>query len=190
MDVLRAFLVVVHVGATAAWLGGMLYSITVVQPKLERFFADPSEREDFATVLAAGARWKVLGLAAVLALSGRRADRDRAQQGRKHQRRVGGPPRPEVRPAGSRGCALRLRVVASVAAAAARPHVRLGRPHADPDPFSLDRRRLDDADRSGIRRRRCRGSRALTGGTQTWASTRSSGRGTRATSSASTSKRA
>lgn len=70
MDVLRAFLVVVHVGATAAWLGGMLYSITVVQPKLVRFFADPSEREDFATVLASGARWKVLGLAAVLALSG------------------------------------------------------------------------------------------------------------------------
>jgi uncharacterized membrane protein len=70
VDVLRAFLVVVHVGVTAAWLGGMLYSITVVQPKLVRFFADPSEREDFATVLASGARWKVLGLAAVLALSG------------------------------------------------------------------------------------------------------------------------
>jgi uncharacterized membrane protein len=61
---------VVHVGTTAAWLGGMLYSITVVQPKLVRFFADPSEREDFATVLAAGARWTVLGLAALLALSG------------------------------------------------------------------------------------------------------------------------
>jgi uncharacterized membrane protein len=70
VDVLRAFLVVVHVGVTAAWLGGMLYSVTVVQPKLVRFFADPSEREDFATVLASGARWKVLGLAAVLALSG------------------------------------------------------------------------------------------------------------------------
>jgi uncharacterized membrane protein len=70
VDVLRAFLVVVHVGVTAAWLGGMLYSLTVVQPKLVRFFADPSEREDFATVLASGARWKVLGLAAVLALSG------------------------------------------------------------------------------------------------------------------------
>jgi uncharacterized membrane protein len=70
VDVLRALLVVVHVGTTAAWLGGMLYSITVVQPKLVRFFADPSEREDFATVLAAGARWTVLGLAALLALSG------------------------------------------------------------------------------------------------------------------------
>ena len=70
MDVLRACLVLVHAGATAAWLGGMLYSITVVQPKLMRFFADPSEREDFATVLASGARWKVLGLAAVLGLSG------------------------------------------------------------------------------------------------------------------------
>jgi putative copper export protein len=70
VDVLRVFLVVVHVGVTAAWLGGMLYSITVVQPKLPRFFADPSEREDFATVLASGARWKVLSLAAALALSG------------------------------------------------------------------------------------------------------------------------
>jgi hypothetical protein len=69
-DVLRTVLVVVHVGVTAAWLGAMVYSIAVVQPKLAEFFVDPAEREDFATVLASGARWKVLTLAALLTLSG------------------------------------------------------------------------------------------------------------------------
>ena len=69
-EVIRAALVLVHVGVTAAWLGAMLYSIFVVQPSLAAFFTDAGEREDFATVLAAGARWKVLGLAAALALSG------------------------------------------------------------------------------------------------------------------------
>jgi hypothetical protein len=70
VDVLRTVLALVHVGVAAAWLGGMLYSIVVVQPRLAAFLADAGEREDFATVLAAGARWKVLGLAAALLLSG------------------------------------------------------------------------------------------------------------------------
>jgi uncharacterized membrane protein len=69
-EVLRTILVLVHVGVTAAWLGGMLYSIVVVHPRITEFLTDAGEREDFATVLAAGARWKVLGLAAALALSG------------------------------------------------------------------------------------------------------------------------
>ena len=69
-DVLRTALALVHAVVAAAWLGGMLYSLVVVQPRLKTFFTDPDEREDFATVLAAGARWKVLGLAAALVLSG------------------------------------------------------------------------------------------------------------------------
>lgn len=69
-DVLRTVLALAHAGATAAWLGGMLYSLVVVQPRIAEFFDDLERREDFVTVLAAGARWKVLGLAAVLALSG------------------------------------------------------------------------------------------------------------------------
>jgi hypothetical protein len=69
-DILRSVLVLVHVGVTAAWLGAMIYSLAVVQPKVAEFFADADEREDFATVLASGARWKVLVLAALLALSG------------------------------------------------------------------------------------------------------------------------
>jgi uncharacterized membrane protein len=69
-DVLRTALALVHVVVAAAWLGGMLYSLVVVQPRLKTFFQDAGEREDFATVLASGARWKVLGLAAALVLSG------------------------------------------------------------------------------------------------------------------------
>jgi hypothetical protein len=70
VDVLRTVFALVHVVVAAAWLGSMLYSIFVVQPRLKAFFTDAGEREDFATLLAAGARWKVLGLAAALVLSG------------------------------------------------------------------------------------------------------------------------
>jgi putative copper export protein len=69
-ELLQAVLLLVHVGATAVWLGAMVYSLLVVQPRLARFFADTDEREDFTTLLAAGARWRVLGLAGALALSG------------------------------------------------------------------------------------------------------------------------
>jgi hypothetical protein len=47
----------------------MLYSLLVVQPRLAGFLT-ADQREDVTTVLAAGARWKVLGLAAALALLG------------------------------------------------------------------------------------------------------------------------
>jgi uncharacterized membrane protein len=66
----RATLAVVHVGTAAAWLGAMLYSLFVVRPRSAAFFSDEDDREDFAIVLAAGARTKVLALATVLALSG------------------------------------------------------------------------------------------------------------------------
>jgi hypothetical protein len=70
IEVLGTALAVVHVVVAAAWLGAMLYSLVVVQPRLKAFFTDAGAREDFATVLASGARWKVLGLAAALAVSG------------------------------------------------------------------------------------------------------------------------
>jgi hypothetical protein len=65
---LRALFVVVHTGAAAVWLGAMVYSIAVVQPRAQALLGDRYER--FARTLAAGARWKVLGLVAALALSG------------------------------------------------------------------------------------------------------------------------
>jgi uncharacterized membrane protein len=62
---------VVHALAAAGWLGGMLYSLLVVQPKAARFFGPDDEAyEGFQATIASGNRWKVLGLMAILALSG------------------------------------------------------------------------------------------------------------------------
>ena len=70
LDLTRGLLLVVHLGASAAWLGAMLYSLVVIRPRVREFFSDPDEREDFVVALATDARWKVLALAATLALSG------------------------------------------------------------------------------------------------------------------------
>jgi len=48
----------------------MLYSLTVVQPKVTRFFTDEQCREEFLLALAHGNRWRVLALATVLILTG------------------------------------------------------------------------------------------------------------------------
>src|SRR5262245_60322134 len=64
-------LVVIHAGLAAVWLGGVAYSLTVVQPKVARFFAaDDDRHEEFAALIAQGNRWKVIGLIAALAGSG------------------------------------------------------------------------------------------------------------------------
>ncbi len=53
---------VIHAGLAAAWVGGMAYSLFVVQPKLKRFFGpDEESREALTAVIAAGNRWKVIG---------------------------------------------------------------------------------------------------------------------------------
>lgn len=66
----RVVLGVIHAGVAAAWVGSMLYSLLVVQPAAQRFFASPSRFEDFATAMASGARPKVLALIGALAASG------------------------------------------------------------------------------------------------------------------------
>lgn len=68
---MTAVLAIVHAGLAAAWVGGMAYSLFVVQPKLKRYFAtDPDGREALTTVIASGNRWKVIGLIGVIALTG------------------------------------------------------------------------------------------------------------------------
>ena len=68
---MTAFLAIVHAGLAAAWVGGMAYSLFVVQPKLKRYFGpDAAGREALTTVIASGNRWKVVGLIAAIALSG------------------------------------------------------------------------------------------------------------------------
>jgi putative copper export protein len=59
-----------HVLAGAAWFGAMLYSLMVLHPRARSFFRSPGQFEEFIAYLAAGARWKVLGGAAFIALTG------------------------------------------------------------------------------------------------------------------------
>ncbi|EWM15205.1 hypothetical protein [Kutzneria sp. 744] len=63
-------LLVAHLVIAAIWLGSMSYSLTVVQPKVDRFFLDEEQREEFLVLLAHGNRWKVVGLVAALVVSG------------------------------------------------------------------------------------------------------------------------
>jgi hypothetical protein len=68
---MRALLIAAHLFLGVGWLGAMSYSLFMVQPKAARYFAaDDDAHEDFLTTLANGARWKVIGLLAVLAGSG------------------------------------------------------------------------------------------------------------------------
>ncbi len=68
---MTVLLVIVHAGLAAAWVGGMAYSLFVIQPKLKRFFGpDEESREALTAVIASGNRYKVLGLIAVIAATG------------------------------------------------------------------------------------------------------------------------
>jgi putative copper export protein len=68
---LRIGLLVVHALAGAVWLGAMVYSLRVVQPRAARFFAgDDDAYEDFLATLAARNRWPVLALAGLLTATG------------------------------------------------------------------------------------------------------------------------
>jgi len=68
---MTVLMVIAHAGLAAAWVGGMAYSLFVVQPKLQRFFGpDEDSREALVAVIASGNRWKVLGLVAAIAATG------------------------------------------------------------------------------------------------------------------------
>ncbi|GAA1651704.1 hypothetical protein GCM10009744_49370 [Kribbella alba] len=68
---MTALIAIVHAGLAAAWVGGMAYSLFVVQPKLRRFFGTrEEEREALTAVIASGNRYKVLGLIATIAATG------------------------------------------------------------------------------------------------------------------------
>lgn len=59
-----------YLGLTTLWLGSMVYSLTVVQPKIARFFPDEERREEFLVALANGNRWPVVALIGGLVVSG------------------------------------------------------------------------------------------------------------------------
>jgi hypothetical protein len=57
---------VAHLALAAVWLGSMIYSLTVVQPRVDRFFPDLVRREEFLLTLAQGNRRPVVALIAAL----------------------------------------------------------------------------------------------------------------------------
>jgi hypothetical protein len=54
--------IVTHLTIAAIWLGSMVYSLIVVQPRVDRFFPDPGSREEFLVALANGNRRPVVAL--------------------------------------------------------------------------------------------------------------------------------
>lgn len=71
MNVLYVVLVVAHLGLLGVWLGAMVYSLIVVQPRAARFFAaDDDEYEAFLVTLGAGNRRPVLAIIAALLVTG------------------------------------------------------------------------------------------------------------------------
>ena len=68
---MTAVVAIIHAGLAAAWVGGMAYSLFVVQPKVKRYFGPDQEgRETLTAVIASGNRWRVVGLIAAIALTG------------------------------------------------------------------------------------------------------------------------
>lgn len=68
---MTALIAIVHAGLAAAWVGGMTYSLFVVQPKLKKYFGPREEdREHLTAVIASGNRYKVLALIGVIAATG------------------------------------------------------------------------------------------------------------------------
>jgi hypothetical protein len=60
---------VAHLALAAVWLGSMIYSLTVVQPRVERFFPNRVRREEFLLALAHGNRRPVVALIGALLLT-------------------------------------------------------------------------------------------------------------------------
>jgi uncharacterized membrane protein len=62
---------IIHAGLAAAWVGGMTYSLFVVQPKVKKYFGpDEDSREALTMVIASGNRYKVLALIAAITATG------------------------------------------------------------------------------------------------------------------------
>lgn len=67
---LAALRIGVHVLGGGIWIGAMVFSIFVLHPRAEGFFARAADFEDLLFTVVQGARWKVLAGAAAIAGSG------------------------------------------------------------------------------------------------------------------------
>lgn len=60
----------VHVLGGGVWIGAMFFSVFVLHPRAEVFFAGKPQFEDLLFTVVQGARWKVVAGAAAIATSG------------------------------------------------------------------------------------------------------------------------
>ena len=61
----------VHLLASAAWFGAMVYNLTILHPRARKFFGRDDEKfEDFVATISQGARWKVLSGLGLIAVTG------------------------------------------------------------------------------------------------------------------------
>ncbi|HEV3260234.1 MAG TPA: CopD family protein [Gemmataceae bacterium] len=67
---LDAPVAIVHVLASATWLGAMFYSFFVLHPRARIYFQKDNDFESFIATVSHGARWKVLTALALIGLSG------------------------------------------------------------------------------------------------------------------------
>ncbi len=66
----RAVILGVHVLGGGVWIGAMAFSVFVLHPRAERFFAGGSSFEDFIFTVVHGARWKVVAGIVGIVVSG------------------------------------------------------------------------------------------------------------------------
>jgi hypothetical protein len=59
-----------HVLGGGVWIGAMVFSVFILQPRAERFFTRAGEFEDFIFSVVHGARWKVFSGIVAIMLSG------------------------------------------------------------------------------------------------------------------------
>jgi uncharacterized membrane protein len=66
----EAALLGVHVLGGGVWVGAMVFSVFVLQPRAEAFFRRQADFEDFIFSVVHGARWKVFSGVVAILLSG------------------------------------------------------------------------------------------------------------------------
>jgi uncharacterized membrane protein len=62
--------IAIHIVGGGVWIGAMVFSVFILHPRAERFFASSAEFEDFIFSVVHGARYKVLAGVAAIAASG------------------------------------------------------------------------------------------------------------------------
>lgn len=70
MQPLTSILVLAHAVAAAVWVGAMLHSLVVVQPRLRQLAGDVVRLEDLQQRFAHGNRWPGVGMIAFVGLTG------------------------------------------------------------------------------------------------------------------------